>query len=82
MGTLGDALSSNPKAVVIAAPAHLHISMAIRAAEAGCHLLIEKPLSTDISGVEDLKRRVIERRLIVQVGYTFQALSIGHQSEK
>ena len=69
---LGDALLSNPRAVVIAAPAHLHIPMAIRAAEAGCHLLIEKPLSTDISGVEDLKRRVIEQRLVAQVGYTFR----------
>ena len=69
---LGDALLSNPRAVVIAAPAHLHISMAIRAVEAGCHLLIEKPLSTDISGVEDLKRRVLEQRLVVHVGYTFR----------
>ena len=69
---LGDALLSNPRAVVIAAPAHLHIPMAIRAAEAGCHLLIEKPLSTDISGVEDLKRRVLEQRLVAQVGYTFR----------
>ena len=68
----GDALSSNPKAVVIAAPAHLHIPMAIRAAEAGCHLLIEKPLSTDISGVEDLKRRLFEQRLVAHVGYTFR----------
>ena len=68
----GDALSSNPRAVVIAAPAHLHIPMAIRAAEAGCHLLIEKPLSTDISGVEVLKRRVLEQRLVAQVGYTFR----------
>ena len=71
-GDLGDALSSKPKAVVIAAPAHLHISMAIRAAEAGCHLLIEKPLSTDMSGVEDLKRRGIEQRLVAQVGYTLR----------
>ena len=71
-GDLGDALSSKPKAVVIAAPAHLHISMAIRAVEAGCHLLIEKPLSTDMSGVEDLKRRVLEQRLVAQVGYTLR----------
>ncbi len=69
---LSDALSSNPKAVVIATPTHLHIPMASQAAEAGCHLLIEKPLSTDISGVEDLKRRMLERRLIVQVGYTYR----------
>jgi predicted dehydrogenase len=46
--------------------------MAIQAAEAGCHLLIEKPLSTDFSGVEDLKKRVLEQRLVAQVGYTFR----------
>ena len=68
----GDALSSNPRAVVIAAPAHLHIPMAIRAAEAGCHLLIEKPLSTDNSGVEVLRRRVLEQRMVGQVGDTFR----------
>tara|TARA_Y100000588_G_C14218756_1_gene910056 strand:- start:1190 stop:2098 length:909 start_codon:yes stop_codon:yes gene_type:complete len=69
---LGDALSSKPKAVVIAVPAHLHISMAIRAAETGCHLLIEKPLSTDFLGIEGLKKEVFERRLVLQVGYTFR----------
>jgi predicted dehydrogenase len=69
---LGDSLSSNPKAVVIATPSDLHIPMAIQAVEAGCHLLIEKPLSTNFSGVEDLKKMVFGRRLTAQVGYTLR----------
>jgi predicted dehydrogenase len=41
-------------AVVIATPAHLHVPMAIRALARGCHVLIEKPLSQSLAGVDDL----------------------------
>jgi len=69
---LCDSLSSQPKAVVIAAPSDRHVPMAIQAAEAGCHLLVEKPLSTNFSGIEELRKIVLERRLAAQVGYTFR----------
>ena len=46
--------------------------MAIQAAEAGCHLLIEKPLSTNFLLIEDLRKIVFERQLAAQVGYTFR----------
>jgi len=40
---------------VIATPAHLHVPIAIRLAEAGHHLLIEKPLSTGLGEIDRLK---------------------------
>jgi predicted dehydrogenase len=43
-------------AVVICTPAHLHIPMAIRVLQQGCHVLIEKPLSQSLAGVDELLR--------------------------
>jgi len=40
--------------VVIAAPAPLHIPCAARALTAGLHVLTEKPLSLDLTGVDEL----------------------------
>ncbi len=41
-------------AVVICTPAHLHVPMAVRVLQRGCHVLIEKPLSQSLAGVEEL----------------------------
>jgi len=43
-------------AVVICTPAHLHLPMAVRSLQRGCHILIEKPLSQSLSGVDELLR--------------------------
>jgi len=69
-----DALAEHHDVAVICTPAHLHIPMAIQLAEAGVHLLIEKPLSTSLHDVDRL-RRVIERRQVVSaVAYVQRAL--------
>ncbi|MDB6092744.1 MAG: putative dehydrogenase [Verrucomicrobia bacterium] len=46
----------NPEitAVVIATPAPLHVAIAVRCLESGRHVLIEKPLSLDLTGVDEL----------------------------
>lgn len=51
-----DALK-NPQVtgVVIATPANTHVEIATRCLEAGRHILIEKPLSLDLQGVEQLR---------------------------
>ena len=54
------ALARRPDAVIVSNPTALHLSIAIPAAEAGCHLLLEKPLSDSMDGLDDL-RRAIER---------------------
>jgi predicted dehydrogenase len=42
--------------VVICTPAHLHVAMATRVLQHGCHVLIEKPLSQSLAGIEELAR--------------------------
>ncbi|MEM3419507.1 MAG: Gfo/Idh/MocA family oxidoreductase, partial [Nitrososphaerota archaeon] len=41
-------------AVIIATPEHLHLDPAIAAAEAGKHMLIEKPLATNVKDAEEI----------------------------
>jgi len=69
---LDSAMSEHYDCAVIATPAHWHIPMAIRLAEAGVHLLIEKPLSVSHEGIRELKAVVIKNRLVVTVGYTLR----------
>ena len=45
--TLDDALAEKPDAVIISNPTSMHLSVAHAAAEAGCHLFIEKPIKDD-----------------------------------
>lgn len=54
--TMDDALALKPDAVIIANPTKLHIRTAIPAAEAGCSILMEKPISDSFSGIDDLKK--------------------------
>jgi predicted dehydrogenase len=41
-------------AVVICTPAHLHVPMALQVLRAGKHVLIEKPLSQSLAGIDEL----------------------------
>ena len=59
-------------AAVIATPANRHLEIAIRLADAGLHLLIEKPLSTTTDGVDLLARMVSQRGLVVGVAYVLR----------
>ncbi len=70
---LDEALAHDPEVAVICTPAHLHIPMAIRLAEAGVHLLIEKPLSTSLDGLDRLQAIVEQRQLTAGVAYVYRA---------
>lgn len=52
--SLQDAKNFNPQLAVIANPAPFHIEAAIIMASIGAHTLIEKPLSNNISGIDEL----------------------------
>jgi predicted dehydrogenase len=69
---LEPALSERPDLAVIATPAHLHVALATRLVEAGLHVLIEKPLSTSLEGVERLQRLVHEWQRIAAVAYVYR----------
>lgn len=59
-------------AVVICTPPNLHIPMARAAAEAGCHVLVEKPLSHNLDGIDDLIRVVREKGLAGGVAFVLR----------
>lgn len=60
-------------AAVICVPAHLHIPIAQQLAEAGLHLLIEKPLSTGLSGLDQLSSTLVAHNLQCVIGYTWRS---------
>jgi len=59
------------KAVIIATPSRTHYDLAVRMINAGKHVLVEKPLATNISEIEKLESLQKEKNLIVMVGHTF-----------
>jgi predicted dehydrogenase len=67
-GDLDDALASRPDAVFVCTPSAEHIGIAQRAADAGCHLFIEKPVSHTMEGVDRLRQTVAAHGLAVLVG--------------
>jgi predicted dehydrogenase len=69
---LHSALSRQPLAVIVANPTACHLPLALEAAKANAHLLIEKPLSHTLEGVDDLERLVATRRLIALLGFQFR----------
>ncbi len=66
------ALKKGVDAVIVSNPTALHLDVAIPAAEAGCHLLIEKPLSHAFEGVDRLESIARESGSRVLVGFQFR----------
>ena len=52
--SLEGALLWKPDGVVIATPNHTHLGIAAASVRAGCHVMIEKPISNSLVGVTDL----------------------------
>lgn len=66
--TLDEALAARPDGVFVCTPSSQHVEIAQRAAEAGCHLFIEKPLSHTLDGVQRLHETVVSSGLVTLVG--------------
>lgn len=67
--TMPQAWTHHPTAAVIAIPTSLHVPAALDAAEHGCHVLIEKPLSDRFDdALERLLALIQERQLVTLVG--------------
>jgi predicted dehydrogenase len=67
--TLKDALAVKPDMAVISSPAPLHVATAIDLARRDVHLMIEKPLSNTLDGVDDLLVLCQRRGLVLLVAY-------------
>jgi predicted dehydrogenase len=66
--SLDAAFLNKPDAAFITVPTALHINYAVAAAEKGCHLFIEKPLSSDTRDIKKLLRIVKNNNLITLIG--------------
>lgn len=64
---LGAALAQRPDTVVVANPTALHLETALAAVQAGCHVLIEKPLAHRLDGWEELAAEATRRDRVVRV---------------
>ena len=71
--SLEAALAHKPDAVIITNPTGLHLDAAIPAAQAGCHLLLEKPVSDKLDQrVNMLQRTVDQAGVATLVGFQFR----------
>lgn len=69
---LQEALSHRPKFAVISNPTSLHVEVALAAAEAGCHLFIEKPLCNSLEHCRELADLATQRKLTTMIGCQFR----------
>lgn len=61
-----------PDAVIVANPTALHLDIAIPAAEAGCHILIEKPVSNSLDRLDVLQKAAQKGGSKMLVGFQFR----------
>jgi predicted dehydrogenase len=70
---LKEALANHhPDAVIVANPTSLHLDVAIPAAEAGCHILLEKPVSHSLEGLDVLQQAARTSGSRILVGFQFR----------
>jgi predicted dehydrogenase len=58
-------------AVVIATPVATHFDLAVKALNAGKHILVEKPMARSIEEVNEIGRLAKEHQKVAMVGHTF-----------
>jgi predicted dehydrogenase len=65
-----DAMLADPNvdAVIVAIADQFHVPMALKALEAGKHVLVEKPMGVTVEECEELRDRTEATKLVVQVG--------------
>jgi predicted dehydrogenase len=66
------ALAVNPDAVIISNPTALHLAVAIPAAQAGCSIFLEKPISNNMVRIRELEIAVESGGGKVFVGFQFR----------
>jgi predicted dehydrogenase len=62
----------NPNTVVVANPTALHLDVAIPAVQAGCHILLEKPIANSMDRVNELQKAAQESGSRILVGFQFR----------
>ena len=63
--------NSDIDAVVIATPVKSHFDLSMQALQSGKHVLVEKPMATNVKQVKQIGQIAKEKNLIAMVGHTF-----------
>jgi predicted dehydrogenase len=66
------ALAHKPDALIVANPTALHLEAAIPAAEAGCSILMEKPISHQMEGIDSLQQALKDSGGRFVTGFQFR----------
>ena len=66
-------------ALIVAAPAEAHYSLAAQALRAGKHVLVEKPIAATLAQADDLGALAKQRGLVLQVGH-LERFSAAYQA--
>lgn len=69
---LQGALACKPECAIVANPASMHVDTALQLAEAGVHLLVEKPLSHSMKDVDRLLAVCKANHLVLMVAYVLR----------
>jgi len=72
--TLDDVPLEDFDCCVVCVPAHLHVPFALRCLEAGCHVLIEKPLTLNLADAERMVRAAESTDRVTAVAYTYRSM--------
>ena len=64
--------ATRPQAIAVLAPHRAHYRLAMAALQAGCHLFLEKPLSTNAQEADDIVGLARGRGLTVAVGHQYR----------
>lgn len=70
--SLNDALAFEPQAAVLASPSTFHLQTAQPLAEAGVHLLVEKPLAASLNGVSRLLATCASQGNVLMTAYNLR----------
>ncbi len=66
--TINECLKNKPECVIITNETDKHLQTAIKFAQIGCHIFIEKPLSYSLQGVKELEKIISQKEIITQIG--------------
>lgn len=67
--SLEELLKEGVEAVSVVVPTPLHHEVTTRCLNAGCHVLLEKPIASDLAQADDLTRLAHEKGKVLQIGH-------------
>lgn len=70
------ALSQKPNIAILAGPAAGRMDVALPLAQAGIHMLVEKPIATSTDHVEEVLKTALQNNAVFMVGYVLRQMPV------